>query len=214
MGSNSNNIIKTIRKKSVATLILIFLLTNISLMAFNIGTELSIRSPKTTSEPLDYEFSVLSHSDSLYLLEVEFERQDGVDYRNLEAFLWRRYKFLGFTGKYINIQEDDLEIVSVDMTVKYKSHGLGLAEVWNMHPSINVVWTEDIRKSFGIPYLFPVDFMCLSNTYTNDFKEFNNELEIRFTSKLSSVISIYMRYKQRWYDEWNFSGKVGIELNL
>ena len=185
-----------------------------SLNSLTLGTSFSIRTPKNDSKPIDYEFGTNIEIDSLMSLDVEYERQNGKYYRNLELFTWDYWKCLQFSGKYIDIQEDDLKNISVDVRYRYLSHSLGLAQTWDLRPKTMFVAGEDIRWKFGIPFLCPVEFMGITNFYTSNFAKFNNETEIRFTGKLSSILSVYFRNKVRYYDDYNFSMKIGIEIEI
>lgn len=195
-------------------IIFLFILITFSLSAIEFDLSLALRTPKQDSLSIDYEFSIRGQLDSLVSVEVEFERQGGDDYRNIELFAFQYYKFLQLSGKYINIQEDDLIVCSVDLRYKYRSHSIGIAEVWDLHPTTNLVVGEDINWKFGIPYLCPVEFQSITNFYTNNFIKYQNETEIRFSGALSSIINIYLRYKQRYYDQWNWSFKIGIGIKL
>lgn len=198
------------RQTSAIFLFLIFT----SLSSITLGTSLSIRTPKDDSKPIDFEVESLLGIDSLFALEVEFERQDGKYYRNLELFAWQYWKCLQFSGKYIDIQEDELNNISVDARYKNGTHSIGIAQTWDLRPETMLVAGEDIRWNFGIPYLIPIEFRAITNFYTSDFRKFNNETEVMFVGKLSSVLNIYYRYKSRYYDDYNFSMKTGIEVKL
>ena len=195
-------------------IIILIILVAVGLNAVTFDLSMAMRTPKTDSTTVDYELSGRCSIDSLLSVEIEFERQDGEYYNNYELFAWQYYKFLQFSGKYIDIQEDDIKIISVDMRLKYKTHSIGVAEVWNLHPQINLVFGEDIHWKFGIPYLIPIEFRAVTNFYTNDFINYNNETEIQFNGSVSSIVKIYLRFKERYYDDFNFSIKIGIGITL
>ena len=193
-------------------IIILLLTTCLSAMTFDLS--LSLRSPNDASNDIDYEISARTTIDSLLSLESTVERDNGENYKSLEAFMWRYWKFLQLSGKYINVQEDNLEVASVDLRCRYKTLSLGVANVWDLHPELNIVFGKDTRHKLGIPYLIPIEFRMITNFYTNDFKQFNNETEMQFNGAVSSIVSIYLRYKARYYDEYNFQIKVGLSLKI
>ena len=83
-----------------------------------------------------------------------------------------------------------------------------------MHPELMLVFGKDTRKTFGIPYLIPIEFMVITNFYTNNFSNFNNETELQLSGAVSSIISIYVRHKERYFDKWNWSTKIGIGIKI
>ena len=202
-----------IRTRS-GTLLIILLFIPIILSAVTFDLSLSLRTPKEDSLAVDYELSMRTTLDSLLSAEIDIERQSGEYYRNVEIFGWQYWKFLQLSGKYIDLQEDDLMVCSVDLRLKYKTHSIGIAESWDLHPETMLVIGEDIKWKFGIPYLIPIEFRAISNLYTNNFRDYNNETEIQFSGSVSSIISIYVRYKQRYYDKLNFQFKIGIGIKL
>ena len=195
-------------------IIFIFIFVAFGLSAVTFDLSLAFRTPKEDSLAVDYELSMRTTLDSLLSAEIDIERQGGEYYRNVEIFGWQYWKFLQLSGKYIDLQEDDLKVCSVDLRVKYKTHSIGIAESWDLHPETMLVIGEDIKWKFGIPYLIPIEFRAISNLYTNNFRDYNNETEIQFSGSVSSIISIYVRYKQRYYDKLNFQFKIGIGIKI
>ena len=195
-------------------LIILILLLSVSLSAMVFDFSLSFRTPKEEVKTIDYEIATRCSFDSLLSVEVEFERDTGKYYRSAEFFVWQYWKFLQLSGKYINIEEENLEVASVDLRLKYKTLSVGVAETWDMHPEIMLVFGKDTRKTFGIPYLIPIEFMMITNFYTNDFSKFNNETELQLSGAVSSIVNIYIRYKQRYYSSFNFSIKIGIGIKI
>lgn len=198
--------------KVILTIILICIGFNLS--GLTIGTDFLIRTPNDDANALDYKIGVMGHIDSLVLLEVEFERIDNIRYNATELFLWQYYKFIQVSGKYINISRYNLHIIGFDIRFKHGTHSIGLSEMWDLHPEMMLVVGEDIKVDGGIPYLIPINFRAISNVYTNDFRKFNSEIEVVFSMSASSVIDIYLRFKQRFYDHWDFSTKIGISIKL
>jgi len=184
------------------------------LNAVTFDLSLAFRTPKEDSLAVDYELATRCTFDSLFSAEVQIERQNGEYYKNIEVFAWQYYKFLQLSGKYIDLQEDDIKVYSVDLRVKYKTHSAGIAESWDLHPETMIVIGEDIKWKIGIPYLIPIEFRAISNLYTSNFRDYNNETEIQFNGSVSSIVSIYLRYKQRYYDKLNFQFKIGIGIKL
>jgi hypothetical protein len=195
-------------------LFFLLILISIGLSAVTFDLSLAMRTPKIDSLAIDYEIGLRCTIDSLLSAEIEIERDTGEYYHNTELFVWQYWKFLQFSGKYIDIQEDDLKVISADIRIKHKTHSLGIAEVWDLHPEINLVVGEDIKWTFGIPYLCPIEFRAVTNFFTNDFKKYNNTTEIQFNGSISSIVSIYFRLKERYYDKFNFSAKIGIGIKL
>ena len=109
------------------------------LFSLLLETSLSIRTPKEDSVLVDYEISFRIIRDSLLSIELERERDSGINYTNIEIFTWQYWKFLQLSGKYIYIQEDDLTVCSVDLRYKYGSHSIGIAEVWDLQQTTNIV---------------------------------------------------------------------------
>ena len=195
-------------------LIILILLFTFCLSAVTFDLTLSLRSPKDPDNSVDFEIGGRCTIDSLLSLETSFERDNGENFTDFEIFMWQYWKFLQLSGKYINIQEDSLTVASVDLRVKYKTLSLGVAETWDLHPELMLVFGKDTRHKLGIPYLIPIEFRLTTNFYTNDFQEFNNETEMQFSGAVSSIVSVYVRYKCRYYDEYNFQFKIGLGIKL
>jgi len=203
---------KRIQKVLVALFIII--IASSTLNCLTLGSSLSMRSPKDDSKPLDYEICLNTRMDSLLSLDVEFERQDGKEYRNIELFTWYYWKLLQVSGKYINIEEDELENISVDTRLRWKSYSAGIAEVWDISPKTMLVFGKDIRYNFRFIGIVNTEFRLMTNFYTNNFVIFNNETEALFKTKLLTWVWATMRYKSRYYDSYKFSVKLGIELEI
>lgn len=178
------------------------------------GGSISLRSPKDESEPLDYEFSINTHLDSLMLSELSYERQNGKYYRNVDVLVWKQYKNISVGGSYADIEEDSIKRISVDMRYVYSVFSIGIANVWNMKPAQDLVIGYKKTAKLGIPYFVPINLFIFSDTYTHDFKEVDNHTEVKLSAKISSIVSAYIKYKQRYYSKWNFQTKLGIEINI
>jgi hypothetical protein len=197
----------------ISSICLILLIVSCA-SAFTIGSSLSIRTPKNDFEAVDYEFSINTHLDSLMLSEVTYERQNGKCYHGVDVLLWRTYKYLKFSGSYADIQEDDINRISIDGRYSYPPFSIGVANVWSLHPTQELVFGIRYENKFGIPYIFPVKVFFISDSYTADFKTISNHAELKVSAKLSSILSGYIKYKQRYYSKWNFQTKIGIEVEL
>ena len=199
--------------KYIAIFILLF--SFFALYCFELDTSLKIRSSRTEGEVLDYEVAVMCKVDSLVFVECEYVRQGGRQFRNFELVGWQHWKSFRFTGKYIGIEEDSLKFIAVDARYKVgKGITLGLVEMWDLKAQTMIIVGHDVKWSFKVPLLLPVSFSSTTNVYTKDLKKFDSETDIFFSMKVSSVIHIYFRYKQRFFDKWKFSSNIGIGVSI
>jgi len=215
---------KSNKNKKILVVIL-FLFVSYNLYSMTFGTSILLRSPKDESKPIDYRAETYTKIDSILSISVEQERQDGDTYKNVEIFAWQYWKSFQLSGKYISIEEDSLKNISIDVRYKYKSYSAGIAQTWDLHPIPMLVFgktirfSTDVNSDSGILNVLlnsvqKVELTSITNFYTADFQNFLNETEIKFKLKVGVRIYIVYTYKSRYYDDYIFSTKLGLEFEF
>ena len=163
--------------------------------------------------------------DSVLYITTERERQNGDTYRNVELFAWQYWKSFQLSGKYISIEEDSLRNISIDIRYRYKSYSAGIAQTWDLQPTPMFVFGKTIRFSTDVKSgsgaldfitnsIQRIELNSITNFYTADFQNFVNETEITFRLKIGVRVYIFYTYKSRYYDDYIFSSKIGLEFEL
>ena len=214
------------KNKSIKILIImLFLFMSYNLYSMTLGTSILLRSPKNKLKPIDYKMETYTKIDSILSISVEQERQDGDTYKNVELFAWQYWKNFQLSGKYISIEEDSLKNISIDVRYRYKSYSAGIAQTWDLHPIPMLVFGKTIRFStdvnsglgildFITNSVQKIELVSITNFYTADFQNFLNETEVTFKLKVGVRIYIVYAYKSRYYDNYIFSTKLGLEFEF
>lgn len=195
-------------------LLLAFVFCYSFLYGLQVGVSSFINGVNTDSEAIEYQACSYCRLDSVCALELTYGRSIGGDYREVEAFVWKYFKTVRLTVKYLDRTRHDLQVFGADVRGHYSGLSVGVAQTWDMRPSTSLVAGYEYRRNLGVKFLMPVSVFFSTSLYTTDLRRFNTESDIRFTMRVTSLLGVQFAFKQRYYDYFEYTTSLGIEAEI
>ena len=196
--------------------ILLFIISCLFIYAWGVEfkTAVSIRNPKEDNQPADYQVSAEFFKRNTANIEIEFERENGEQYRNLLIDLQKQWKFIRIAGKRVYNQSADANIYQLDLRVSYVGFTAGIAEVWDLHPSVAFVAGTKYTKQIGLPGVTDFQLDSKSDVISKDFKQWHHETTITISGAVTSIVSIYAKFREQYYSKFDWQFKCGLIIRF
>jgi len=196
------------------TLTIIFACALVLAHCVEFKTAISIRNPKEDNQPADYQVSAEFFKRNTAEIEIEFERENGEQYQNLLIDLQKQWKFIRIAGKRVYNQSADANIYQLDLRVSHVGFTAGIAEVWDLHPSVAFVAGTKYTKQIGLPGVTDFQLDSKSDVISRDFKQWQHESTVTVSGALTSIVSAYVKFREQYYSKFDWQVKVGLSFRL
>ena len=186
------------------------------LMSFS----LSMRSPNVAPNPMDYQFAYsIQKADTVYL-ELEFERENGLEYFDKETWLIKRIGDFSIKERYLEKQSRGIKFNSIDTRYNVKSWSIGycLKHVEEeLKPTHNLIagWkSKSINYDFIVAQLTANSFIDMSTNFNSPVAiSTNNNMTFRLNAWENVSISMLFKY-EKLNNDYDYQIKTTINLEL
>lgn len=187
------------------------------LMSFS----LSMRSPNIAPNPMDYEMAYsMQKADTAYV-ELEFERENGINYFDKETWLIKRIGHFSIKERYLEKQSRELKFNSLDFRYNHKgwSAGYALKHIEKeLYPTHNLIvgWkSKSISKDFLVVAFSANSFIDISTDFQSNIPAISTQNEAKFRLNAWENISISFLIKyERLKDDYDYQIKTSVNLEL
>jgi len=186
------------------------------LMSFS----LSMRSPNVAPNPMDYQIAYsIQKADTVYL-ELEFERENGLEYFDKETWLIKRIGDFSIKERYLEKQSRGIRFNSIDTRYNVKSWSIGycLKHVEEeLKPTHNLIvgWkSKSINYDFIVAQLTANSFIDMSTNFNSPVAiSTNNNMTFRLNAWENVSISMLFKY-EKLNNDYDYQIKTTINLEL
>lgn len=186
------------------------------LMSFS----LSMRSPNVAPNPMDYQIAYsIQKADTVYL-ELEFERENGLEYFDKETWLIKRIGDFSIKERYLEKQSRGIRFNSIDTRYNVKSWSIGycLKHVEEeLKPTHNLIagWkSKSINYDFIVAQLTANSFIDISTNFNSPVAiSTNNNMTFRLNAWENVSISMLFKY-EKLNNDYDYQIKTTINLEL
>jgi len=182
---------------------------------------LSMRSPNVIPNPMDYEFAwKIQKADTAYV-DLQLERENGLNYFDKETWLIKRFGNVSIKERYLEKESRDLRFNAVDVRYNRKgwSAGYCLKHIeQDLYPTHNLVvgWkSESISWDIIVAQLTAKSFIDISTDFSASVPALSTQSEANFRLNAWENISIgfLMKY-ERLGDKYFYQAKTTLNLEL
>ena len=175
---------------------------------FTFGTSFSARSSQM-GNIFDYEIAIEFEKIDLIYLEIEKERENGINFYNHEFKLTFSRPYFIANSKWLNIESNDIDLKQIDVRGVYSNYSIGAAHKWiNDIPETNIIT--------GIKYntrLYVFNFLLVQDFLTKDFKNWDTETMCKVDLDIY-FIKVYWKSQILNIGILDWSTKMGIFIKL
>jgi len=181
---------------------------------------LSMRSPNVAPNPMDYQIAYsIQKADTVYL-ELEFERENGLEYFDKETWLIKRIGDFSIKERYLEKQSRGIRFNSIDTRYNVKSWSIGycLKHVEEeLKPTHNLIagWkSKSINYDFIVAQLTANSFIDMSTNFNSPVAiSTNNNMTFRLNAWENVSISMLFKY-EKLNNDYDYQIKTTINLEL
>lgn len=194
-------------------IIFLFIFISIGLNAkllqnFTFGTSFSARSSQA-GDIFDYEIAIEFEKIDFLYLEIEKERENGINFYNHEFKLTFSRPFFIVNSKWMEIESNNIDLKQIDVRAVYSKYSLGIAQQWNDN-------IPDTKLIAGVKYnkrLYVFNFLLAQDFLTQNFKDWNTETICKLDFDIY-FIKIYWKSTIKNYGNLDWKTKFGIGVKL
>ena len=184
-----------------------------------LSTSVSVRSPNIEPNPFDYEIAFKVQKADIAYFDIEFERENGIEYLDKETWILRRFGRLSIKERYLEKESRNIKFNQIDCRYNHKqfSVGYGLKHYDSaLLPSHNLVigWqSKAINWDIIIAQLSVQSSIDVVSNFNRLDISTHNEAKFRLNTWENVSLSMLLNY-ERLGDKYFYQAKTTLNLEI